>query len=119
MKGFGDRLRKLREENGLSQNELAGMIGIHLSQLSRIEREANSPSAETLVALSRALRTTADALLTGERDSDAAAPIRNVRLMERFQILETIDRDEQETAIKVIDALIAKHRVEEALGRRS
>jgi hypothetical protein len=25
----------------------------------------------------------------------------------------------QETAIKVIDALIAKHRVEEALGRRS
>lgn len=119
MKGFGQRLKKLREENSLSQQALADMIGIHLSQLSRIEREASVPSAETLVELTRALRTTADALLTGEPGDESTAPIRNVRLLERFQQLETIDRDEQETAIKVIDALIAKHRVEEALGRRS
>jgi hypothetical protein len=32
---------------------------------------------------------------------------------ERFHLLESIDRNEQETAIKVIDALIAKRRVEE------
>jgi transcriptional regulator with XRE-family HTH domain len=117
MKGFGQRLKKLREVNALSQQELADMIGIHLSQLSRIEREASAPSAETLVELARALRTTADTLLTGEPNDEPAAPIRNVRLLERFQQLETIDRDEQETAIKIIDALIAKHRVEEALGR--
>jgi transcriptional regulator with XRE-family HTH domain len=117
MKGFGHRLKKLREENGLSQQELADMIGIHLSQLSRIEREASVPSAETLVELARALRTSTDTLLTGESNDEPAAPIRNVRLLERFQQLETIDRDEQETAIKIIDALIAKHRVEEALGR--
>lgn len=33
-------------------------------------------------------------------------------------MLDAIDRDEQETAIKVIDALIGKHRVEETVGRR-
>ena len=119
MKGFGERLKALREQNGLSQQQLADRAGIHLSQLSRIEREASSPSAETLIALARTLHTTADALLTGQRSTAAPAPIQNVRLLERFHMLDAIDRDEQETAIKVIDALIAKHRVEEAIGRRS
>ncbi len=119
MKGFGERLKALREHNGLSQQQLADRIGIHLSQLSRIEREASSPSAETLIALARALHTTTDALLTGDRTNEPDAPIRNVRLLERFHLLDSIDRDEQETAIKVIDALIAKHRGEQAFGRRS
>ena len=119
MKGFGARLRSLRDEQGLSQNQLADRIGLHLSQLSRIEREASTPTAETLIALARALHTTTDALLIGERPNEPKQPIRNVRLLERFQKLEAIDRDEQETAIKLIDALIAKHDVEQALGRRS
>lgn len=119
MRGFGGRLRSLREEQGLSQNQLADVIGIHLSQLSRIEREHSTPSAETLIALARALHTTTDALLIGDRQGEPKQPIRNVRLLERFLKLETIDRDEQETAIKLIDALVAKHDVEQALARRS
>lgn len=119
MKGFGARLRSLREEQGLSQNQLADAIGIHLSQLSRIERETSTPSAETLISLAHALHTTTDALLIGDRANEPKQPIRNVRLLERFQKLEAIDRDEQETAIKLIDALIAKHNVEQALGRRN
>lgn len=119
MRGFGARLKRYREEQGFSQQQLADAIGIHLSQLSRIEREASTPSAETLIALARALHASVDTLLVGDRSAEPSQPIRNVRLLERFQKLENIDRDEQETAIKLIDALIAKHNVEQALGRRS
>lgn len=118
MRGFGARLKTYREAQGFSQQQLADAIGIHLSQLSRIEREASTPSAETLIALAHALHTSVDTLLIGSRDNAPTQPIRNGRLLERFQKLEGIDRDEQETAIKLIDALIAKHNVEQALGRR-
>jgi transcriptional regulator with XRE-family HTH domain len=40
-------------------------VGIHLSQLGRIERGVSAPSAETVVALARALHATTDALLCG------------------------------------------------------
>lgn len=92
------------------------MVGIHLSQLGRLERGVSTPSAETVLALAHALRATTDALLRGDRAGEQELAIGNVRLFERFRALETLDRDEQETAIKLIDALVAKQKVKEALA---
>ncbi|MGB5882297.1 MAG: helix-turn-helix transcriptional regulator [Thermoanaerobaculia bacterium] len=116
LKSFSGRLRNLRERRGLSQQELADMVGIHLSQLGRLERGVSTPSAETVLALAHALRATTDALLRGDRAGEQELAIGNVRLFERFRALETLDRDEQETAIKLIDALVAKQKVKEALA---
>ncbi|MGB6336533.1 MAG: helix-turn-helix transcriptional regulator [Thermoanaerobaculia bacterium] len=116
LKSFSGRLRNLRERRGLSQQELADMVGIHLSQLGRLERGVSTPSAETVLALAHALRATTDALLRGDRAGEQELAIGNVRLFERFRALETLDRDEQETAIKLIDALVAKQKVKQALA---
>lgn len=93
------------------------MVGVHLSQLSRLERGASFPGAETVLALARALHASTDALLRGDRNGEEPLEIQNVRLFERFRALESIGREEQETVIRVIDAMIAKHRVQEVLAR--
>lgn len=111
MKTFGSRLRTLREKRELSQQELAGLVGIHLSQLSRLERGVSQPSAETVLAIAHALRATTDALLRGDTSGEQPLQIENVRLYERLRTLQTLDRDDQETAIKLIDALVAKNRM--------
>ena len=92
------------------------MVGIHLSQLSRIERNISSPSAETVLALARALRATTDALLSGDRTGEQDLLIQNVRLYERFRALESLGKGEQETAIKLIDALVAQEKVRAAVA---
>lgn len=38
LKGFGKQLKKLRQEKGISQAQLAYEAGIEISQISRIER---------------------------------------------------------------------------------
>lgn len=38
LKSFGDRLREIRKEKGVSQEELAYKTELHLSQIGRIER---------------------------------------------------------------------------------
>lgn len=116
MRGFGSRLKALRESRSLSQQELAERIGIHFSQLSRIERDVSTPSAETLVALNRALHISADTLLGIDTRAAQEPTVHNLRLLERFQALETLGADEQDTAIKLIDALVAKHRIQQALA---
>ncbi len=115
MKGFAGRLKAIREKRCVSQHELADMVGIHLSQLSRLERGASLPSAETVLALARALHTTADALLRGDRNGEERLEIENVRLYERFRMLLGMKHDDQETVIRVIDAVIAKRKMEEVL----
>ncbi len=115
MKEFSARLRALREKRRISQQELADMVGIHLSQMGRLERGASFPTAETVIALARALHATTDALLRGDRNGLQETQIENIRLYERFRTLERMKHDEQETVIRVIDAMIAKHKMEEAL----
>ncbi|MEW6368020.1 MAG: helix-turn-helix transcriptional regulator [Acidobacteriota bacterium] len=115
MKEFGVRLRALREKRRISQQELADMVGIHLSQLGGLERGASFPTAETVIALARALHATTDALPRGDKSGLEETQIENIGLYERFRTFEHLKRDDQEALIRVIDAMIAKHKMEEAL----
>lgn len=44
------------------------------------------------------------------------SPLANSRLFRRFKMLERLNQDDQDTVIKIIDAIIAKGRVEAALA---
>ena len=65
---IGKRLRALRKRNGLSQDELAGMLGVARPAVSEIERGSRRVTAEELVALARIFETSVDYMLglTGE-----------------------------------------------------
>lgn len=52
---FGNRVRLLRSERGLTQEQLAERAGISVDFLSLIERGRNSPSFENLDQLADAL----------------------------------------------------------------
>src|SRR5204862_1725292 len=68
----GQRLRRLRQENGLSQRELAGP-GVSYAYISRIEAGARRPSVKALRQLAPKLGVSVEYLETGSdlRDSDA------------------------------------------------
>ncbi len=44
-----------------------------------------------------------------------ASPLANVGLFQRFKVLESLNQDDQTIVIKIIDAMLAKQRMEEAL----
>ena len=55
-KDFGNRLRAIRHERKLPQEQLAERLGISVDFLSLIERGINAPSFETLEQMARNLR---------------------------------------------------------------
>ena len=60
---LSDRLRKTREGKGLSQAELARMVGVGRDSYNRYERAGIQPSNETLVSIAECLDVTTDYLL--------------------------------------------------------
>ena len=54
-KDFGKRLRKLREEKGWTQEDLADKAGMHFTYIGQIERGVRNPSLINLYKLARAL----------------------------------------------------------------
>lgn len=113
-KAFGRRLKELRKQNKWTQKELAAKLDIRFGQLNKYECGLNAPPLEKLMQMSALLNVTVDFLLTGENPDDT--PLHNTRLLERFKVLQGFDSEDQETVIKLIDAMIVKHRVESAIA---
>lgn len=63
---FGEKLQKLRRQAGLSQEELAGQLGVSRQAVSRWELEGVLPDAGKIVALSRIFSVSTDYLLKDE-----------------------------------------------------
>lgn len=112
-KAFGRRLKELRNKLRWTQKEVAAKIGLQLSQFNKYEAGMHIPPADKLIQLAELFGTTTDFLLTGSVTD--AQPLNNVRLLERFRALSQCELEEQETVIRLIDAVIVKHRVESAL----
>ncbi len=112
-KGLGTRIKELRKNQKWTQKELAAKIDARFSQLNKYECGLNSPPADKLIQLAEIFNTTVDYLLTGNQTEES--PLHNLRLLERFMALENFKAEDQETVIKLIDAMIVKNKVEGAI----
>ncbi len=60
---FGRRLRQLRAETGLSQDDLARRTGMHPTAIGRLEHGGREPRLTTILRLAHALNHQPDTLL--------------------------------------------------------
>jgi transcriptional regulator with XRE-family HTH domain len=112
-KSFGLRIRELRKQRAWTQRDVAERIRVQVPLFNRYEAGIHAPPMEKLVELAEVFDTTVDFLVTGNETD--TRPLHNRRLLERFRALETFEADDQETVIKLIDAMIVKHRAESAV----
>ena len=113
-KAFGRRLKRARKQKSWTQKEFAQKLDIRFGQLNKYESGLNAPPLATLIQMAEILNVTVDFLLTGEKPDQA--PLHNTRLLERFRVLQELKKEDQEAVIKLIDAMIVKHKVENAIA---
>lgn len=61
--GFGNHLKKIREEKGISIRELASRSGLEYSQVQRIEKGKVNLALTTIIALAEGLEINPNKLL--------------------------------------------------------
>jgi transcriptional regulator with XRE-family HTH domain len=65
LKQLGDRLRELRDEAGISQEQLANEIGLDRTYISGIERGKRNPSIQSLYRIAKGLDVTLEVFFKG------------------------------------------------------
>lgn len=70
---LSEKLRTLRRQHGLSQEQLAAALHVSRQAVSKWESGTSVPESDTLIALSRYYRISLDELLTGQAPQ-AATP---------------------------------------------
>jgi transcriptional regulator with XRE-family HTH domain len=98
------RLVSLRKAKGMSQQQMADAIGLHVTQIKRYESGATQPSLEALKKIAVALGVSSDSLLFEENER---GPDEDLRL--QFDVISRMPKKERQVIRELIDGMIIKY----------
>lgn len=118
MKTLGDRIRKCRKDNKMSQKKLAEILNIQYQSVQDWERNRTKPSTGKIEKLMQIFNVTSTWLFSGE----GVSPVKNSQMLigkDKIQyssqkskrcldIFEQLCPDTQKIAIKLMEALLLK-----------
>lgn len=113
---FKERLKQLRTEKKVSQNELATSIGVHVTNISRYERGENKPTTEVLSKLANALDTTTDYLMNGSTNEIATNSIPDKELLSLFKKVNSLSNERKNIIKELIEAFVFKADIQNKLA---
>jgi len=109
---FHERLVSLRKERGLTQQALAEMVSMHISQIRRYEGGQSQPTLDAIRKLAVALSVSADMLLF---EKDERGPDDELKL--QFEAASRLDPEEKKVILSVIESIILRNTMKEAARR--
>jgi len=110
---FALRLKKARTDKGLSQTDLAKVVGIHYTQIGRYETKGAQPSADVLSKMANALEVSSDYLTNGTSDDLADSSLTDKELLNQFKMIEKMS-EEKKSVVKIfLDAFITKDKIKQ------
>ncbi len=112
---FPKRLAVIRKERGLTQQQMADQVGVHVSQYKRYEAGGSQPTIEVFQRIVLALSVSADALLF---EPDERGPT-DARLRFQLEAIERLDPKEREAVQTLIDGVLLMHDAKRYAARAS
>ncbi len=109
---FSERLGQLRKGRGLTQQGLADLAGVHLTQIQRYEAGTAQPTLDVMKKLAIALSAITDWLLFEE---DERGPDDELKL--QFEAVRQFGEEDRKTALEVLEGLILKHQAKRMMQR--
>lgn len=107
---LGENLKRIREQAGLSQGQLAVLANLNLKMVQRIEAGDGDTGVSKVKALIIALGCTADELLFDEEELGEDGDLKIL-----FEQMRKLEGQERQTCKEVIRALIMQHQNRELL----
>lgn len=104
----GERIKHLRKEQQLTQQQLADIVGITYIQIGRYETGKSNASSETLQKIATALNSTTDFLMNGGN----AEQLNDKELLQQFKEIENLPANDKNVIKTLIDAFITKKKVQ-------
>jgi transcriptional regulator with XRE-family HTH domain len=113
------RIKRLRQEQNMTQADLGNKLGVHQKQVSAYERGINVPSTDVLIKLAEVFNVTLDYLAFEAKGQPAKLNIQDRELLRRFEALDKLSDNEKNLAKEILDLIILKNRFQELAGASS
>lgn len=114
---FGKRLKKARQDKGLSQSQLGDTVGVHYTQIGRYESKGVQPAGDVLSKIAAALSVSSDFLISGTTHEMADATLADKELLQQFKKAEQLPTAKKNILIEFVDAYLLKHDIQKSMTK--
>jgi len=111
MDSFGNRLREIRKEKNLSQNELAKLLETNHSVIGKYERDEVKPSIDVVKKIASFLDTTVAYLLGEDQNQDL---FKDPDMLRRLKEINNMPDEDKRHVLYNIDAVLRDFRTRQA-----
>jgi len=112
---FSERLKLSRQKKGITQDQLGKLSEISQRVISKYEQGVVLPGADNLQKLIIALEVSADYLLLKQAAPKEVPRVKDPELYESYFVLESLNEKERESALYVLNSIIAQKKLRELL----
>lgn len=116
---IGDNLKRLRENKGLTQQEMADLIHTHRTGYSKMENNQQEIPVDCLIQIAKNFGMTIDDVIYfGEKNIvPNEVSIENAATLEQLQLINELDKEEKHILLKLIETFVSKKRFKDYLQK--
>lgn len=105
---LAQNIKKLREERGLLQKEVANAVDVHPSNYSKMEKGERDISIEVADKLARFFGLTLDELVHLEDASPKEIRIEDKTVNEKVQLIAQLEEEDKLAVYRIIDSMLTR-----------
>ena len=109
---ISENIKRLRKLKQLSQKQVSMDIGIPQGQYSLVENGKVMPTIPTLEKIADVFEVSIAEFFTSNSEEDAV----NLPLLDKIKVIDTLDTDEKEALLKLIDMAVSKKKLKDNLS---
>ncbi len=113
---FGDNLKKIRAEKDISQGDLAKMIDVHATHISRYERNLTSPTIEVAKKIADALEVSTDTLIYGSNEQIITSKLNDTELLQLFNKVQVLNKEDITSIKAMLKAFVFQKDIQKQLS---
>ena len=110
MKHVGKIIKTLREQKGMTQQQVAQLIHMHRSNYSKVESGERDLSLEAVGKIAHYFGMSIDALVNFNGHLPDEVTIEDKSLLEQVRLIAELEEEERSVVFKMIDAFLTKKR---------
>ena len=113
----GQNIKRLREDRGIKQNEIADLIGMHRSNYSKIENGQREISITALDKIASYFNITLDELVHMGEDLPKEVSIEDKTAAEQIKLIQELDQEEKNMVYKMIETFLTKKKFKDFFNK--
>lgn len=117
MEATGLTIKKIREQKGMLQKQVAAELGIGYTNYNKMENGNREPSVKEIQQLAKLFGMSVDQLLDFEGEMPQEVSIEDKPGFEQMNLINQLDEEDKSTVMKIIDTMLTKKKFKDFFNK--